>query len=318
MQKEYTAWVDKYRPPTIEQCILPDTTKALLNEIVTNGLNQNYLMYGGAGSGKTTAARAICEELGLNYLFINASDDNGIDVVRTQIKKFASTQSFGSNNGKPKVVILDEADYLRVDSAQPALRSLISEFAKNCRFIMTCNYKNKLIEPLQSRFAPIEFSIPKAEKKALMMKQLESACDILNKEGVSHDKKVVAEVVKQCFPDFRMTLQELQKYAIMTRNNIDVGILSAISDVNTDMVVQHMKGKQFEKVRQWVSDNADNEPSILYRKIYEALYDKLDKKSVPQMVILLADYQYKAAFVADQHINLLACLTEIMMGCDFV
>ena len=318
MQKEYTAWVDKYRPQTIDDCILPDNLKSFLGKTISGGLQQNLLLYGGAGTGKTTAAKAICEELGLNYIFINASDDNGIDMVRTQIKKFASSQSFGDKNGKPKVVILDEADYLRADSAQPALRSLISEFAKNCRFILTCNYKNRLIEPLQSRFAQIEFSIPKEERRTVMSKQLTAACDILTKESVKHDKKVVAEVIKQCFPDFRKVLQELQKYAIMSDNNIDVGILSAISDVSTDVLMSNLKSKQFEKVRQWVADNADNDPSIMYRKLYDALYQKLEKTSLPQAIVLLADYQYKAAFVADQHINLLACLTEIMMGCEFV
>lgn len=317
MQKQYTAWVDKYRPQTIADCILPDNLKSYLSSVVKDGLTQNLLLHGGAGTGKTTAARAICEELDLNYLFINASDENGIDMVRNQIKKFASSQSFGDKNGRPKVVILDEGEYLNPQSTQPALRSFISEFAKNCRFILTCNYKNRIIEPLQSRFATIEFSIPKEEKKKMMAKQLDAACDILTKENVQYSKKVVAEVVVQCFPDFRKVIQELQKYATMSGNNIDVGILSAISDVNTESLMQHMKEKKYENVRQWVADNADSDPAILYRKLYDALYIKLDKPSIPQMVVLIADYQYKAAFVADQHINLLACLTEIMMGCNF-
>lgn len=314
MQKEYTAWVDKYRPKTIDDCILPDNLKSYLSTVVKEGLTQNLLLHGGAGTGKTTAARAICDELDLNYLFINASDENGIDMVRNQIKKFASSQSF---NNRPKVVILDEGEYLNPQSTQPALRSFISEFAKNCRFILTCNYKNRIIEPLQSRFATIEFAIPKDEKKRVMGKQLDAACEILTKENVVFNKKVVAEVIVQCYPDFRKAIQELQKYSTMTGNNIDVGILSAISDVNTDTLMQHLKAKKFESVRQWVADNADSDPAILYRRLYDSLYAKLDKASVPQMVVLLADYQYKAAFVADQHINLLACLTEIMMGCEF-
>lgn len=317
MQKEYTAWVDKYRPKTIDDCVLPEYLKDYLNKVTTDGLQQNLLFHGSAGTGKTTAARAICDQLDLKYLFINASDDNGIDLVRNQIKKFASSQTLGEQSGKPKVVILDEGDYLNPNTAQPALRSFISEFAKNCRFIMTCNYKNRVIEPLQSRFATLEFSIPKQEKKAIMSAQLKSACAILDNEGVQYDKKVIAEVIVQCFPDFRKTVQNLQMYSIMTGGKIDVGILSAIGDFSVDSLVGYMRGKEFEKVRQWVSENADNDPSAVLRRIYDSLYTKLEKQSIPQMVVIIADYQYKAAFVADQHINLLACLTEIMMGCNF-
>jgi DNA polymerase III delta prime subunit len=317
MQKEYTAWVDKYRPKTVNDCVLPDSVKDYLNTVVKDGLQQNLLFHGGAGTGKTTVARAICDQLDLKYLFINASDDNGIDLVRNQIKKFASSQTLGEQSGRPKVVILDEGDYLNPNTAQPALRSFISEFAKNCRFIMTCNYKNRVIEPLQSRFATLEFSIPKQDKKAIMGEQLKSACAILDNEGVQYDKKVIAEVIVNCFPDFRKTIQNLQMYSIMTGGKIDVGILSLVSDVGVDSLISHMKAKEFEKVRQWVFENDDINTSSMFRKLYDALYKRLEKPSIPQMVVILGDYQMKAAFVADQHINLLACLTEIMMGCNF-
>lgn len=317
MQKEYSAWVDKYRPKTVSECVLPEKLKAYLSSIAENGITQNLMFHGGSGSGKTTVARALCEELDLNYIFINASDDNGIDVVRNQIKKFASCQSFGDKNNRPKVVILDEGDYLNPQSAQPALRSFISEFAKNCRFILTCNYKNKIIEPLQSRFADIEFSIPKDEKKDILNQQLVATCNILDKEGVAYNRKVVAEVIIQGYPDFRATLQELQKYSVMTNGNIDIGILTAIRDVDVDSLMQNLKAKNYESVRQWVAMNADSDQKILFRKLNDNLFVKLDKPSYPQAVVLLADYQYKAAFAADQHINLLALLTEIMMGCEF-
>lgn len=307
-------WEEKYRPKRVEDCILPKETKKYLLESVRSGNLDNFLFKGSAGTGKTTAARAICDELGLNTLFINASDDSGIDLVRNRIKSFASSVSL---TGGAKVVILDEADGLNANSAQPALRSFISEFSKNCRFIMTCNYPNKLIDPLRSRFTEVDFAIPVNEKKDLMGELFTSVQNILKQEGVQFEKPIIAEVIKKHFPDNRRIIKKLQKYAVMSGGKIDEGIMVKSDDVHIDELLGMLKSKQFNKVRQWVVDNINNDNSMLFRKFYEGISKGVVPDSLPLLVVTLADYQYKSAFVIDHEVNTLACLTEIMMQCEF-
>lgn len=319
MSEVANLWVDTYSPDTIEQCILPTETKNYFQQFVDKGtIDQHLLLCGAAGTGKTTVATTLCKVLELDYMFINASEDRNIDLLRDRIKRFCSAKSLKGSTGKPKVVILDEADYLNAQSTQPALRAFMEEFGrKNCRFILTCNFKNRLIEPLHSRCANIEFAIPKEEKQALMGKAMKSICSILDKENVQYSKPVIAEVIMQYFPDMRRTLNEIQKYARASGNNIDTGILSSIKDMEVESLVAFMKKREFEKTRKWVNDNSDNEPSILYKRMYETLYEHIKQDSIPHAVVILADYQYKSAFVADQELNLLACLTELMMQCEF-
>lgn len=267
------------------------------------------LLCGTAGTGKTTIARALCEELGCDYLLINGSEESGIDVLRTKIKQFASTISF---SGKTKVVILDEADYLNPNSTQPALRGFIEEFSDNCRFIFTCNYKNRIIPALHSRCAVIEFKIQKSDKQKIATHFFNSVIDILTKEKIEFDKKVVARVVEKHFPDFRRTLNELQKYS--QTGFIDEGIFVDVSDANIKELVATVKSKDWKKMREWVVNNSDNDPQVMFRKIYEAFIPITNQ--VPQLVLTIADYQYKSAFVNDQEINLVACLTEIMASIE--
>jgi len=305
--REQFLWVEKYRPRTIRDCILPDNLKNTFQEFVDQDNIPNMLLSGTAGTGKTTVARALCEELGCDYIIVNGSDE-GIDVLRTKIKDFASTISL---SGKIKVVILDEADYLTWKT-QPALRGFIEEFSKNCRFIFTCNFANKIIAPLHSRTTVIDFRLTKQDRPLMAAKFFKRVVDILNQENITHNPKVVAEIVNKYFPDYRRVLNELQRYS--ASGTIDEGILVNISDANLKELVSALREKDFKKMRTWVVNNLDNDPNVLFRKLYDTLMTEVVQ--VPQLVLLLADYQYKAAFVADAEINLVACLTEIMAACE--
>jgi DNA polymerase III delta prime subunit len=310
VSKEQFLWVEKYRPHKLDDCILPDDQLKTFREFVATGEIPNMLLCGSAGVGKTTIARAICEELGCDYIIINGSEESGIDVLRTKIREFASSVSFG---GKTKVVILDEADYLNPNSTQPALRAFIEEFANNCRFIFTCNFKNRIIAPLHSRTAVIEFKLTKADRPKMAGRFMKRLSDILATENVAFDEKVVAEVLKKHFPDYRRVLNELQRYSVS--GTIDEGILVNVQEVNMKELVASLKGKDFKKMRNWVVDNIDNDPNLIFRKIYDTILD--DVKYPSQLVLLLADYQYKAAFAANPEINLVACLAEIMAGMEW-
>ena len=303
-------WVEKYRPQTISDCILPDGLKQTFQEYVDAGEISNMLLCGTAGTGKTTVARALCNELGCDYIVINGSDESGIDVLRTKIRDFASTVSFES---KAKVVILDEADYLNPNSTQPALRAFIEEFSGNCRFIFTCNFKNRIIEPLHSRTSVIDFKIDKKDRPEMAQKFMGRMQYILTQEGIPYEQNVLAELLMKHFPDYRRVINELQRYS--RSGSIDSGILSNIAEINTKGLIDSLKDKDWKKMRQWVVNNVDNDPQGVYRKVYDALIDKV--KQVPHLVLLIADYQYKSAFVADQEINLTACLTDIMASVEF-
>ncbi len=308
---ENILWVETYRPKKIADCILSKSIKKTFKEFVKNNELPNLLLSGGAGVGKTTVARALCEELNRDYMIINGSEESGIDILRTKIKNFASTVSL---QGGQKVVILDEADYLNPSSTQPALRGFIEEFHNNCRFIFTCNFKNRIIEPLHSRCSVIEFKVNGGRQK-LATELLERCCDILKEQNVEYEKKVVAEMIMKHFPDNRRVLNELQRYSVSGK--IDSGILVNLSEVNMKELALHLKEKEFTKVRKWVVDNIDNDPVKIFRKIYDSLYTYLEPATIPSAVILIGEYQMKAAFVADPEINLLACLTEIMTQCRF-
>ena len=303
-------WVEKYRPRNLNDCILPEEQKRVFKEFIEKGEIQNMLLCGGPGMGKTTVARAVCEELETDYMIINGSEESGIDVLRTKIKQFASTMSF---SGKTKVVILDEADYLNPNSTQPALRGFIEEFSKNCRFILTCNFKNRIIQPLHSRCAVIEFKYDKKEKASIAAQVLKRLGFILSNEGISFDNKVLASLILKYFPDYRRIINELQRYS--AAGTIDEGILARVGEVNTSELINALKSKDWKAMRSWVVNNIDNDPPAIFRKIYDDILDKV--QTVPQLVLILADYQYKAAFVADQEINLVACLTEIMATVEF-
>lgn len=311
--RENTLWTEKYRPHVIEDCILPSNTKKFFQKIVDNKDVPMLLLIGSPGTGKTTAARAMCDQIGADLMFINASEENGIDTLRTKIKQFASTVSF---SGEQKVVVLDESDGL-TPAIQTALKSFTEQFSSNCRFILTANIKNKIIEPLQSRCTIVDFSIPKEERKDMMKKMFGRVVHVLQTENVKYDDKVVAEVIKRHFPDARKVLNELQRYSRAGDGNIDEGILAAANDLELSKLFPAMKGKKFGEVRTWVAEQYQNDPDHLFRKLYEGLSSVLDPRSIPQAVVLIADYQYKAAFVADHEINILALLTEIMSSCDF-
>ena len=304
-------FVEKYRPQKIEDTILPSGVKKSFQEFVDNQEIPNLLLCGSQGTGKTTVAKALCNELGADYIVINGSDEGRlIDTLRTKIKNFASTVSL---SGGPKVVILDEADYISAESVQPALRNFIEEFSSNCRFIFTCNYKNRIIAPLHSRCTVIDFSIPNNEKERLASVFLARLMLILDDEGVEYNNEVLQELVMKYFPDFRRTINELQRYAVS--GSIDVGILSNIAEESLQELLGHIKTKRFTDMRKWVATNIDNDPVKLFRKIYDTLYDVLEPQSIPQAVIIIADYSYKSAFVVDQEVNIVACLTELMMEC---
>jgi DNA polymerase III delta prime subunit len=307
-------WVEKYRPQTIEDCILPDATKEVFRGFLQQGEIPNLLLSGTAGVGKTTVAKALCAEMGADCYVINGSDEGRfLDTVRNQAKGFASTVSLTSE-ARHKVIIVDEADNTTPD-VQLLLRASIEEFQKNCRFIFTCNYKNKIISPLHSRCSVVEFSAKGQEKKQIAAGFFARVKQILDAENVDYDPKVVAEVIQKFFPDFRRTLNELQRYA--SSGKIDTGILASGSDVNLTTLSTFLKGKEFTNMKKWVAQNMDNDPITIMRKIYDSLYSYLDPKSIPEAVLIISEYQYKSAFVVDQEINMVAFLTEMMMRCEF-
>ena len=305
-------WVEKYRPKTVDECILPTELKKTFTEFVKDKHIPNLILSGSAGTGKTTIAKAMVEEIGSTWMLINGSEESGIDVLRTKIKNFASTVSL---EGGRKYIILDEADYLNPQSTQPALRGFMEEFHKNCGFILTCNYKNRLIEPLQSRCSNIDFTIKNGERIKLAKSFFERVQDILNQEQIKFEPKAIAELINKYFPDWRRCLNELQRYS--SSGQIDAGILVNLSSENIKELTGFLKAKEFTNVRKWIVNNLDNDPSRIFRTIYNSLYDNLDHSTIPHAVVIIADYQYKSAFVADQEINMLACMTELMSQVKF-
>ena len=307
-------WVEKYRPKTIEECILPSETKKTFLGFMSKGEVPNLLLSGPAGCGKTTVAKALCEELGADYYVINGSDEGRfLDTVRNQAINFASTVSITSG-AKHKVIIIDEADNTTHD-VQLLLRANIEDFYGNCRFIFTCNYKNKIIEPLHSRCAVVDFSIRGKQKQEIAVEFFKRLNVILEKERVQYDMKVIVELFNKHFPDWRRVLNECQRYS--ANGKIDTGILATFSDVSLNDLLKNMKQKNFSEVRKWVVDNLDNDPAMLLRRVYDSLYTSLKNVSIPAAVLIVAKYQYQVAFVADQEINILAALTEIMVECEF-
>ena len=307
-------WVEKYRPQKIEDCILPKRIKDTFQEIVNQGNVPNLLLSGTAGIGKTTVAKALCKQLGVDYYVINGSDEGRfLDTVRSQAKNFASTVSILGGSSR-KVIIIDEADNTTHD-VQLLLRGFIEEFHKTCSFIFTCNFKNKIIEPIHSRCSCIDFQIKKSDKNQIMISFFGRLIKILDEEGITYDKNVLAELIQRYFPDWRRVLNELQRYA--ASGTVDTGILSAMIDTNVDKLVDFLSKEDYGSVRKWVVDNLDNDPNIILRNLYDSLYEKLEPSSIPSAVLVIAKYQYQIAFVADQEINLLAALTEIMVECQF-
>ncbi len=307
-------WVEKYRPKMVENCVLPDNTQKVFTDIVEKGEIPNLLLTGSPGIGKTTIAKALCNQLECDWLMINGSDEGRmIDTLRTTITNFASTVSL---SGGKKVLIIDEADYMNPESVQPAMRGSIEQFAQNCRFIFTCNFKNRIIPALHSRCSVVDFKIKKDDKPLLAQKFLKIASGILDKEAVKYKPDVIAQLIMKHFPDFRRVLNELQKHAV--GGMIDENILTQASEENLKELFMALKKKDFTTMRKWVAENIDNDHVRLYRQIYDSLYGKFEKKSIPQAVLTIADYSYKAAFVADQEVNMVACLTEMMMNCEFV
>jgi DNA polymerase III delta prime subunit len=305
--------VEKYRPSTINDCILPDRLKKPFQEYVNNKEIPNLMLTGTAGVGKTTVARAMCDEIGINHLYINASENRGIDVLRTTIRNYASTVSL---TGGKKVIILDEADYMTPD-AQAAMRGAIEEFAANCTFIFTCNFKSKLIEAIHSRCSVIDFALRNDEKAKMASQLMKRMEHILTQESVTYDKAVLAKIIEKFFPDYRRTLNELQRYS--SSGSLDAGIVAQLSDVRKiGDLVKHLKDKNFSEMRKWCVANSDIEPARIYRKIYDGLYEYMKPHSIPQAVVTIGKYQYQSAFVADQEINLVACLTELMVECEYV
>jgi len=309
---QHLLWTEAHRPKTIEECILPERLKTPFQEYVNSEKIPHLLLSGGAGVGKTTVAKAMCNQIDADYIMINGSDESGIDVFRTKIKDFASSMSF---TGGRKVIIIDEADYLNPNSTQPALRNAMEEFASNCSFIFTCNFKNRIIDPLHSRCAVVDFTLKNDEKTKMAGQFFKRIQSILQSENVEYEDKVIAELIKKHFPDFRRILNELQRYSQFGK--IDVGILAQIGDISIAEITKHLKNKDFGAIRKWVA-TADFDAATLYRKLYDSLYEVLQPQSIPQAVIILADYQYKQAFVADAEINTVACLTELMVSVEFV
>lgn len=306
-------WVEKYRPRTVSDCVLPESTKQVFQQIVDTGEIPNMMFTGTAGLGKTTIAKALCNQLGCDYIMINGSEEGNIDTLRNKIKRFASTVSLA---GDVKVVILDEADYLNPQSTQPALRGFIEEFSDNCRFILTCNFKNRIIEPLHSRCGVYEFNITKKDLPELCGKFFERSKMILKEEGVQiPDTKLLADLIMRFAPDWRRVLNELQRSS--SSGTLDLSSLGSKANGNYDALFSSLKSKDFKKMRSWVTNNIDVDASVIFRSIYDNMYEKVDPSSIPQLVLILADYQYKNAFVADHELNMVACMTEIMAGVEF-
>ncbi len=310
--REDFLWVEKYRPRTIADTILPENLKQTFQTFVDEGTVPNMLLTGRAGVGKTTVARALLDQLGADYIIINSSMHGNIDTLRTDILNFASTVSF---SGGRKYVILDEADYLNANSTQPALRNFIESYSKNCGFILTCNFKNKLIEPLWSRCSVVEFNIPKEEKPKLAVQFYRRVVDILTREQVEFEPKAVAGLIEKHFPDWRRCLNEMQRYA--ATGKIDVGVLASFQDESFNQLIGYLKNKEFTNVRKWVGENSDVDAPTFFRKFYDHAHTLMDSPSLAQLVLFLSKYQYQAAFVVDHEINLAACLTEIMVECTF-
>ena len=313
MQRDDFLWVEKYRPKTISECILPSDLEETFSEFVEIGKLPNLIFTGLPGTGKTTAAKALCEQTNTDYLMVNGSDEGrNIDTVRTTLTQYCSSVSMTGNR---KAIIMDEADYMNPDSVQPALRGFIEKFGNNVSFLFTANYPNRIIDPIHSRCAVFDFVIPKNEIKKIAEKYLELCGDILSKESVEYENKVLAELIMKHFPDFRRVLNELQRYS--TSGRIDTGILTSLEEVNVGELVSSLRGKKFSDMRKWANSNIDTDTAKIFRKLYDSLSGYLKPQSVPQAVLIIADYQYKSAFVADQEINLVACLTEIMVECEF-
>jgi DNA polymerase III delta prime subunit len=313
MESNQMLWVEKYRPHKIEDCILPETIKSTFQEYVNRKEIPNLLLTGSAGVGKTTIAKALCEEVGCDYIVINGSEETGVDNIRVKVKNYASSMSLA---GGRKVIIIDEADYLS-PNAQAALRGSIEEFAINCSFIFTCNFKHKIMDAIHSRCSVVEFKLQNGQKAKMATQFFKRVEWILAEEGVTYDKQVVAAVITKHFPDNRRVLNELQRYSSNEDKTIDKGILAAVADVNITELVKALKGKDFGTARKWVTNNVDSDSATILRKIYDNMYDFLKPESIPPAVLVLAKYQYQAAFVADQEINLVACLTEFMIECEF-
>jgi DNA polymerase III delta prime subunit len=311
MQDQFL-WVEKYRPKTIEECILPKQLKDTFQQIIDSGELPNLMFTGTAGLGKTTVARALCEQLGIDYIVINGSEEGNIDTLRTKIRQFASTVSL---TGGYKCVILDEADYLNPQSTQPALRGFIEEFANNCRFILTCNFKNRIIEPLHSRCGVIDFKFDKKILANLCGQFMNRLKFILTEENISFQEPVLAELIMKHAPDWRRVLNEAQRYSIT--GSIDEGVLVTLNDKSIKDLMTALKAKNFKSMREWVVNNIDTEPHAIFRKIYDNLNEHLQPQSIPQIIIILADYQYKNAFVADHELNVVACMTEVMANAEF-
>lgn len=305
-------WVEKYRPSTVNECILPERLKTVFQKYVKDKSIPNLMLTGTAGVGKTTVAVAMCKEIGLDYIIINGSDERGIDIIRTKVRSFASNMSL---LGEKKVIIIDEADYLTPD-AQAAFRRSIEEFSNNCTFIFTCNFKSRLIDAIHSRCSVIDFALKSEEKPKMAAQLFSRICDILNKENVAYEKPVVVKLIEKHFPDYRRTLNELQRYSSF--GSIDAGVLAQVSDVRKiGDLIKALKDKDFGDVRKWVVNNSDIDTAKIYRKIYDGLNDYLKPEFIPMAVVVISRYQYQSAFVADQEINLVACLTELMVDCEF-
>ena len=309
--KDNFLWTEKYRPKKIDDTVLPADLKSTFQNFIDNGI-PNLLLSGGPGVGKTTAAKAMLDEVGSDFMIINGSMNGGIDTLRNDIKSYASTVSL---NGSRKFVILDEADYLNPQSTQPALRNFMEEYSKNCGFILTANYKNRIIEPLHSRCSMVEFNISKQDKPKLASQFMKRVKDILTKENIQYTDNVIAELIMKHFPDWRRVINELQRYS--SNGKIDVGILTHVSDGSFNTLIQALKKKEFNQMRKWVAENLDNDPTTIYRRLYDSCNSNMKEQTIPILVTTIADYQYKSAFVADQEINLVACLTTIMIECEF-
>ena len=300
-------WVEKYRPNRLEDCILPDELKNTFQQFINQQNIPNLLLSGSAGVGKTTVAKAMLEELGADYIVVNGSLHGNIDTLRTEIMNFATTVSFSEGR---KYVILDEADYLNPQSTQPALRNFMEEYSKNCGFILTCNFKNRIIEPLQSRCSVVDFLFPKKLAPSLAGSFFTRVKTILDEEQVKYDEKVLAEIIQRHFPDWRRVLNELQRYSVS--GIIDIGILSNSSQNAFKSLIALLKGKQFSDMRKWVAQNIDSDPTSIMRQLYDSSSEVIKASSIPQLVLLIGEYQYKSAFVADQEVNLVAFLTQVM------